>query len=232
MMRFLVLLAVLVPTFSFADFSVGFSYRKIPVMIQERDSDPLYQNISAGTFSLYWGDSLRGRDNEKNNKGVRKTWLNPNRGAGYTLQFNYTLANWRRKVDIRAYDLLIGKRLVIFPHLLHIYSSIGPSMLREGHYNDFLHDYVHNRLLGLVANVGVQTQVLKGVKFFAEAEFRGYGPVLANDVENASVVFMNKIPFVEKEIKDYYENFETNNGRQFKNDILNESIRFGVRFTF
>ena len=33
-------------------------------------------------------------------------------------------------------------------------------------------------------------------------------------------------------IKDYYENFETNNGRQFKNDILNESIRFGVRFTF
>lgn len=88
-----------------------------------------------------------------------------------------------------------------------------------------------NSTLGLTANVGFQLQILKGVKLFTEAEFRSYGPLLASNTD-ASVIMVNKIPFIEKEINDYVDEFDRHQGLETAKDLVNESLRFGIRFTF
>lgn len=244
MMKFLVLLSVLVPTFSFADFGFEFSYRNIPISYQPqfghywnddewRNQNP-YQNTNLETvmFSVYFGDSLRGRDKDEN---VRKWlgWLNPNRGAGYTLSFNFLMGSIKRQVDIKAYDITIGKRLVIVPHLLHIYADVGPSISHEK-WIEPGYTFI-NKYIGMTASTGVQVQVLKGIKFYAEAEFRKYGPEWGYNESNGNINFQNKLPLVDKEYSDYYDDIRSDNyhnGREVRDELINESIRFGVRFTF
>lgn len=245
-MRILSLFFVLFPSVVLADFGVEFSYRSIPVMYQPQDgyyweqygenkNNYQTQKLDSVMFSVYFGDSLRGRDTNKKNKNEKKKfgWLNINRGAGYTLSFNLMMASIKRQVDIRSYDITIGKRLVVIPHLFHVYADVGPSISHEkwmkGGYN-FINKYI-----GMTASMGVQLQVLKGVKFYTEAEFRKYGPSYGWSESNGNVNFQNKLPLVDKEYDDYYNDFVDNdyhNGREIRKELIDESIRFGVRFTF
>ena len=180
-------------------------------------------------------------------KGFMPGWSNPNRGAGYTLAFNFHFGSLERKVDIYGVDIAIGKRLFVIPHLFHIFARIGPSLMAEHWHNEGPERIMRsdgggmvtrntrhrliNSTLGLTANVGFQFQILKGVKLFTEAEFRSYGPLLASNTD-ASVIMVNKIPFIEKEIDDYVDEFDRHNGLETAKDLVNESLRFGIRFTF
>tara|TARA_S200002703_G_scaffold38735_1_gene33988 strand:+ start:319 stop:1098 length:780 start_codon:yes stop_codon:yes gene_type:complete len=259
-MRFLVILTVLIPTFSFADFGIEFSYRQIPTLIKEMDHyrnsdtnnqyityDYVHKNLQTGMISLYFGDSLRGRDDVKDDKPVTKTWLNPNRGAGYTFAFNILISNYGRKADLLAFDLTLGKRIVIIPHLFHIYGEIGPSIFKQewkapapyspsrSNYTNLDTYELQNNFLGVVLAAGIQLQVLKGIKFFIKSEFRQYGPEIGFGESNGHMKFMNKLPFVDKEIGEYYDDLvdnNFNNGREIRDDFLDESLRLGVRFTF
>ena len=163
-------------------------------------------------------------------KGVLPSWTNPNRGAGYTLSLNFVFGSLERKVDIYGVDLLIGKRLFIIPHLFHIYGKMGPSIMGENWNTPWGYADV-NVGLGAVVSGGMQIQVLKGIKFFTEAEFRGYGPVLRNET-SASITLVNKMPFTEKEVQDYYREYEPNQGKASAKGLVRESLRFGIRFTF
>ena len=135
-----------------------------------------------------------------------------------------------RKVDIYGVDLLIGKRLFIIPHLFHIYGKMGPSIMGENWNTPWGYADV-NVGLGAVISGGMQIQLLKGIKFFTEAEFRGYGPVLRNET-SASITLVNKMPFTEKEVQDYYREYDPNQGKASAKGLVRESLRFGVRFTF
>ena len=162
-------------------------------------------------------------------KGVLPGWTNPNRGAGYTLSLNVLFGSITKTVDIYGVDLLIGKRVFIIPHLFHVYGKIGPSIMAESWH--LRNDRWVNSNLGAVVSGGMQVQVLKGIKFFTEVEFRGYGPALAYETD-ASVTLLNKLPFMDREIQDHYNDYQTNNGMESYRNMMKESLRFGIKFTF
>lgn len=170
-------------------------------------------------------------------KGWLPGWANPNRPAGYTLSLNIVFGNITKTVDIYGVDLLIGKRIFVIPHLFHVYGKIGPSIMaeswqiRRGSIDALRYDRWVNSNLGVVVSGGMQIQVLKGIKFFTEVEFRGYGPALAYETD-ASITLLNKLPFMEREVKDYYNDYERNAGMESYRKLMKESLRFGVKFTF
>ncbi len=162
-------------------------------------------------------------------KGVLPSWTNPNRGAGYTLSLNIVFGSITKTVDIYGVDLLIGKRVFIIPHLFHVYGKVGPSIMAESW--QLRNDRWVNSNLGAVVSGGMQIQVLKGIKFFTEVEFRGYGPALAYETD-ASITLLNKLPFMEREVKDHYNDYQRNDGMTSYRELMKESLRFGVKFTF
>jgi len=162
-------------------------------------------------------------------KGKINNWLNPNKGAGYTFNINLFIASVENEVDLMSFDFLLGKRLFIVPHLVHVYGKIGPSIMAEYWKNDYLE--LRNNRLGIVGAAGIQVQTLKGIKFYVEAEYRDYGLPL-HEESRSSVNILNKLPLVEKEVKDYYNEFDRNSGREIRDNLINESLRFGIRFTF
>ena len=162
-------------------------------------------------------------------KGKINNWLNPNKGAGYTFNINLLFATVENTVDVMSFDFLIGKRIFIIPHLVHIYGRLGPTVMAEYWKNDPIE--LRNNRLGIVGSAGLQIQTLKGIKFYIESEYRDYGLAL-HEESYSSVNIINKLPLVDKEIKDYYNEFETNKGRELRDNLINESLRFGIRFTF
>ena len=162
-------------------------------------------------------------------KGVLPGWTNPNKGAGYTVNLNLMIGSVPQKFDIYAMDLLIGKRITIIPHLVAVYGKIGPSVMSEYWLRNGWEE--RNTSLGVVLSGGAQVQILKGIKLFGEAEFRGYGPFLYSE-NNSSVVLGNKFPFTEKEVVDHYKDYESNKGMNSYRNLMKESLRFGIRFTF
>ena len=86
-----------------------------------------------------------------------------------------------------------------------------------------------SQTVGMGKELHVKFDMVK--KLFNEAEFRSYGPLLASNTD-ASVIMVNKIPFIEKEIDDYVDEFDRHNGLETAKDMVNESLRFGIRFTF
>ena len=162
-------------------------------------------------------------------KGVLPSWTNPNKGAGYIVNMNLMMGSVDRVVDIYGIDLLLGKRLTIIPHFFGIYGKVGPTLLAE-----VWHRYgwaEQNTALGAILSGGAQIQILKGIKFFGEVEFRGYGPLIHNE-NSSSVVLVNKLPFMAKEVRDHYRDYERNAGMDSYRDLVKESLRFGLRFTF
>ncbi len=162
-------------------------------------------------------------------KGMMPGWTNPNRGAGYTLNLNVVFGSITKTVDIYGIDLLIGKRIFIIPHLVHVYGKVGPSIMVESW--QLRYDRWENSNLGAVLSGGAQVQVLKGIKLFGEVEFRGYGPALKYETD-ATVTLANKLPFMSKEIDQYYDEYEKNAGMDTYRDLMKESLRFGIKFTF
>ena len=162
-------------------------------------------------------------------KGVLPGWTNPNRGAGYTLSLNIVFGSITKTVDIYGVDLLIGKRIFIIPHLFHVYGKVGPSIMAESW--QLRNDRWVNSNLGAVVSGGMQIQVLKGIKFFTEVEFRGYGPALAYETD-ASITLLNKLPFMEREVRDHYSDYQRNDGMTSYRELMKESLRFGIKFTF
>ena len=161
-------------------------------------------------------------------KGWLPGWSNPNRGAGYIFGINFNYAAEEDLVEYYSGDIYIGKRLFILPYFAHMYFKIGPSVAK---YN---YDFVDRSMstetrIGAFYSMGVQTQVLKGIKIFAEAEFRGYSPASVGDtfnLENSQVDFVNALPPSSKNYKD------TKFNKQWFRDLVTQGIRFGMKFSF
>ena len=161
-------------------------------------------------------------------KGWLPGWSNPNRGAGYIFGLNFNYAAEDGLVEYYSGDIYIGKRLFILPHFAHMYFKIGPSIAKYNY--DFVDRYLHTETrIGAFYSMGLQTQVLKGIKFFAEAEFRGYSPASIGDtfnLENNQVDFVNALPPFSKNYKD------TKFNKQWFRDLVTQGIRFGMKFSF
>ena len=161
-------------------------------------------------------------------KGWLPGWSNPNRGAGYIFGLNFNYAAEEDLVEYYSADIYIGKRLFILPHFAHMYFKIGPSVAKYNY--DFVDRYLHTETrIGAFYSMGIQTQVLKGIKFFAEAEFRGYSPASVGDtfnLENNQLDFVNALPPSSKNYKD------TKFNKQWFRDLVTQGIRFGMKFSF
>ena len=163
---------------------------------------------------------------DKKVDGWLPNWLNPNKGAGYITGVNFNYAAEKDLVEYYSGDIYIGKRFFILPHLFHIYFKVGPSFAR---YN---YDFVDRSLftetkIGGFYNIGLQFLVVKGVKVFAETEFRGYGPAPMSDsfnLEKSNVEFVNALPPFSKNYKD------TNISKKWARDLITQGIRFGLKF--
>ena len=168
-------------------------------------------------------------------KGFLPSWTNPNKGAGYMMELTLGMGSLDNRLDVYYVDALIGKRLFVIPKLLHVYGKVGPSVFAQNwHERVFIPDSDKrfiNTNLGIVARVGTQVSILKGIKFFVESEFRGYGPVLRTDW-NSDVELINKFPFTEKEIDEHYRSYKGNNGVESLRSLVKESLRFGIKFKF
>ena len=161
-------------------------------------------------------------------KGWLPGWSNPNRGAGYILGLNFNYAAEDGLVEYYSGDLYIGKRLFILPHFAHMYFKIGPTIAKYNY--DFVDRYLHTETrIGAFYSMGIQTQVLKGIKLFAEAEFRGYSPASVGDtfnLENNQVDFVNALPPFSRNYK------ETKFDKKWARDLVTQGIRFGMKFSF
>ena len=163
---------------------------------------------------------------DKKVDGWLPNWLNPNKGAGYIMGVNFNYAAEKDLVEYYSGDIYIGKRFFILPHLFHIYFKVGPSFAR---YN---YDFVDRSLftetkIGGFYNIGLQFLVVKGIKVFAETEFRGYGPAPMSDsfnLEKSNVEFVNALPPFSKNYKD------TNIDKKWLRDLITQGIRFGLKF--
>ena len=163
---------------------------------------------------------------DKKVDGWLPNWLNPNKGAGYITGVNFNYAAEKDLVEYYSGDIYIGKRFFILPHLFHIYFKVGPSFAR---YN---YDFVDRSLftetkIGGFYNIGLQFLVVKGIKVFAETEFRGYGPAPMSDsfnLEKSNVEFVNALPPFSKNYKD------TNISKKWARDLITQGIRFGLKF--
>jgi len=161
-------------------------------------------------------------------KGWLPGWSNPNRGAGYIFGLNFNYAAEDGLVEYYSGDLYIGKRLFILPHFAHMYFKIGPTIAKYNY--DFVDRYLHTETrIGGFYSMGIQTQVLKGIKIFAEAEFRGYSPASVGDtfnLENSQVDFVNALPPFSRNYKD------TKFDKKWARDLVTQGIRFGMKFSF
>ena len=161
-------------------------------------------------------------------KGWLPGWSNPNRGAGYIFGLNFNYAAEDGLVEYYSGDLYIGKRLFILPHFAHMYFKIGPTIAKYNY--DFVDRYLHTETrIGAFYSMGIQTQVLKGIKLFAEAEFRGYSPASVGDtfnLENSQVDFVNALPPFSRNYK------ETKFDKKWARDLVTQGIRFGMKFSF
>tara|TARA_R100000750_G_C2326668_1_gene88464 strand:- start:131 stop:841 length:711 start_codon:yes stop_codon:yes gene_type:complete len=236
-MKPLVFALILFPNIIFADSGISMSYRSIPAYVRDDDGTVRFRAIETAMLTWFMDDTIKGRDKDDSKPIAWLGWLDTRSGAGYTMAINLVVGNLKRNpsvlftsIDLYGIDLLMGKRLFVIPHLFHVYGKMGPSIIKEKWNTPW--GYAETNVnLGAVVSGGMQIQVLKGVKFFTEAEFRGYGPVLSTET-SASVTLVNKLPFTEKEISDYYKEYDPHQGEATVKGLIQESLRFGIRFTF
>jgi len=132
---------------------------------------------------------------------LKNSWLpnqiNPAKGAGYIFGLNLNLGTVPDVVDMYSADIYLGKRVTILPHLFHTYFKIGPSVMATRWNVDPRYGRLTNVQFGGLSNIGLQLQVLKGVKVFVETEWRLYGPYVdQNTTSNLRMV--NKLVFWEQ----------------------------------
>ena len=242
-MKFAVVLSILgISSMSFADAGISMSYRSTPVIIEKNwlntsnwpQEAAYYEGITTQrslnivTINLYFDDSLKAHD-KKEDKGSR--WpraLRISKGAGYICGVNFNYAAEDGLVEYYSWDAYIGKRIFLFPHIAHFYFKIGPTWAR---YN---YDFVERELftetrIGAFYNLGFQVVAIKGIKIFAETEFRGYSPAPMNDsfnLEGSQMDFVNTLPPFSKNYKD------TKFTKEWARDLITQGVRFGLKFNF
>jgi hypothetical protein len=237
-----VLLLIFSPSLSYSDAGISVSYRSTPVIIEKNwlndskwpDEYAYYEGITTQrtlnmvTVNLYFDDSLKAHDKKKD-KGSR--WpraLRVSKGAGYIFGINFNYAAEDELVEYYSWDAYIGKRLFLIPHMAHLYFKIGPSWAR---YN---YDFIERELftetrIGGFYNLGLQVLVVKGIKIFAETEFRGYGPAPMSDsfnLEGSQMDFVNTLPPFSENYKD------TKFTKGWARDLITQGVRFGLKFNF
>ena len=242
-MKFAVaLLLIFSPSLSHSDAGISVSYRSTPVIIEKNwlnssnwPAEAAYyegittqRTLNMVTVNLYFDDSLKAHDKKKD-KGSR--WpraLRVSKGAGYIFGINFNYAAEDDLVEYYSWDAYIGKRLFLIPHLAHLYFKIGPSWAR---YN---YDFIERELftetrIGGFYNLGLQVLVAKGIKIFAETEFRGYSPAPMSDsfnLEGSQMDFVNTLPPFSKNYKD------TKFTKGWARDLITQGVRFGLKFNF
>ena len=242
-MKFAVaLLLIFSPSLSHSDAGISVSYRSTPVIIEKNwlnssnwPAEAAYyegittqRTLNMVTVNLYFDDSLKAHDKKKD-KGSR--WpraLRVSKGAGYIFGINFNYAAEDDLVEYYSWDAYIGKRLFLIPHLAHLYFKIGPTWAR---YN---YDFIERELftetrIGGFYNLGLQVLVIKGIKIFAETEFRGYGPAPMSDsfnLEGSQMDFINTLPPFSENYKD------TKFTKGWARDLITQGVRFGLKFNF
>ena len=237
-----VLLLIFSPSLSYSDAGISVSYRSTPVIIEKNwlnssnwPAEAAYyegiitqRTLNMVTVNLYFDDSLKAHDKKKD-KGSR--WpraLRVSKGAGYIFGINFNYAAEDELVEYYSWDAYIGKRLFLIPHMAHLYFKIGPSWAR---YN---YDFIERELftetrIGGFYNLGLQVLVVKGIKIFAETEFRGYGPAPMSDsfnLEGSQMDFVNTLPPFSENYKD------TKFTKGWARDLITQGVRFGLKFNF
>ena len=242
-MKFAVaLLFIFIPTATIADAGISVSYRSTPVLIEKNwvndskwtDEYAYYEGITTRrslnmvTINLYLDDSLKAHDKKEDNGSKWPRALRVSKGAGYIFGINFNYAAEDELVEYYSGDAYIGKRLFLIPHLAHVYFKIGPSFARYN-YNFIDRDLFTETRIGVFYNLGVQVMVLKGLKVFAETEFRGYSPAPMNDsfnLEGSQMDFVNALPPFSKNYKD------TKFTKEWARDLITQGVRFGLKFNF
>ena len=237
-----VLLLIFSPSLSYSDAGISVSYRSTPVIIEKNwlnssnwPAEAAYyegiitqRTLNMVTVNLYFDDSLKAHDKKKD-KGSR--WpraLRVSKGAGYIFGINFNYAAEDELVEYYSWDAYIGKRLFLIPHMAHLYFKIGPSWAR---YN---YDFIERELftetrIGGFYNLGLQILVAKGIKIFAETEFRGYSPAPMSDsfnLEDSQMDFVNTLPPFSENYKD------TKFTKGWARDLITQGVRFGLKFNF
>ena len=242
-MKFAVVLSILgISSMSFADAGISMSYRSTPVIIEKNwlnDSKwpqeaAYYEGITTQrslnmvTINLYFDDSLKAHD-KKEDKGSR--WpraLRVSKGAGYICGINFNYAAEDGLVEYYSWDAYIGKRLVLIPLMAHLYFKIGTSWARYN-YDFIARELFTETRIGGFYNLGLQVLIVKGIKIFAETEFRGYGPAPMSDsfnLEGSQMDFINTLPPFSKNYKD------TKFTKEWARDLITQGVRFGLKFNF
>ena len=90
--------------------------------------------------------------------------------------------NYAAEEDLVEYyswrlHILVKRLFYSSEHIAHMYFKIGPSIAHGIITILWIGHLATETRIGVFYGMGVQTQVVvKGIKFFAEAEFRGYSP--------------------------------------------------------
>ena len=242
-MKFAVaLLFIFIPTATIADAGISVSYRSAPVIIEKNwlnssnwPAEAAYyegittrRSLNMVTINLYLDDSLKAHDKKKDKGSKWPRALRMSKGAGYIFGINFNYAAEKDLVEYYSWDAYIGKRLFLLPHIAHLYFKIGPSWARYNY--DFIDRYMSTETrIGAFYNIGFQFLVLKGLKVFAETEFRGYSPAPMNDsfnLEGSQMDFVNAFPPFSKNYKD------TKFTKEWARDLITQGVRFGLKFNF
>ena len=243
-MKFVIaILFIFIPSLSYSDAGVSISYRSTPVLIQKNwwneskwpDEYAYYEegiitqrSLNMVTVNLYFDDSLKARDKKEDKESKWPRALRVSKGAGYIFGVNFNYAAEDGLVEYYSWDAYIGKRLFLIPHLAHLYFKIGPTWARYNY--DFIdRDLYTETRIGVFYNLWLQVLVIKGIKIFAETEFRGYGPAPMGDsfnLEESQMDFVNTMPPFSKNYKD------TKLTNKWARDLVTQGVRFGLKFNF
>ena len=238
-----VLLLIFSPSLSYSDAGISVSYRSTPVIIEKNwlndskwPAEAAYyegiitqRTLNMVTVNLYFDDSLKAHDKEEDDEdSIWPRALRVSKGAGYICGLNFNYAAEDELVEYYSWDAYIGKRLFLLPHVAHLYFKIGPSWARYNY--DFVDRYLFTETrIGAFYNLGIQVLVMKGLKIFAETEFRGYGPAPMSDsfnLEGSQMDFVNTLPPFSKNYKD------TKFTKEWARDLITQGVRFGLKFNF
>jgi len=182
----------------YGDGGVSFSYKKTPIKYGSKVS-----YVDFLTINVYADD-----------------WLKSRNKAGYIFGWNVSYAPKSKTFEMFTTDFYIGKRLFVIPKLAHVYFKVGPSVATI-FYSPQVKSQNYDVRLGVIGSLGLQAQVLKGIKLFSEYEFRKYSEVATiGSGVNPNISIVNTLPS-----KTDFIDGET------RKSFLKQ-LKFGMKFSF
>ena len=242
--RMKILIALLgLSSIAYGDAGVSIGYRSVPTVVYKNVNvmpkhrydtvNGVYRRtINVMTINIYFDDTLKAHDKDKDEKKKNKKsrWpraLRVSKGAGYIMGFNFNYGAEEGLVEYYSGDFYIGKRIFIVPHLFHLYFKIGPSVARFNY--DMVSRYLaYTKKFGGFYNIGAQMVVLKGIKIYAEAEFRAYSVASYEEfnIERNKTEFDNSLP-------GWTKNYRSNRyNKSWLRGLITDGLRIGIKFNF